>query len=52
LEQAQHLKIFSSRALDRQIKDSIVPAGLDLFVSILPAVETAGYFRSPLCGWK
>jgi hypothetical protein len=23
-----------------------------MFVFIPPAVKTAGYFRSPLCGWK
>jgi hypothetical protein len=33
-------------------QDSFVPAGLGMLVSIPPAVETAGYFRSPLCGWK
>jgi len=26
--------------------------GLGLFLRFLPAVETAGYFRSPLCGFK
>jgi hypothetical protein len=35
-----------------QVQDSFVPAGLGLFIFILPAIETAGYFQSPRCGWK